>query len=304
LPSARRTNQKRTIFEHLEDPQATGTLPSLESVLTELQTLTQKSNIRLDRLTRLVQVDQGMSLRMLRMANSVYYAPTEPILDVQDAILFVGLGTFRSAVASTRCIERTCHIKQSVLNWKDFWTHAAGVGYLTSELASRLKDRELPQESFYLMGLLHDVGKVLLAHLMPDAFDEIYLAAREAKSPPAAMEMECLGVEHGHLGAWYLEKQGMPATIYEPVRFHHSGQLEGGKHVTHAAIIRLADMLALHSHMGESGNAVEVGDPFITPEWAWYVKTCEMDEAEELALRESMTDQLAGISDLVHNMIA
>src|SRR5271170_1657696 len=107
-----RSHPEKSIFEHLEDPKATATLPSLKSVLSELETLTQKSNIRIDEVTRLVQVDQGMSLRVLRMANSVYYAPSQPILDVQDAILYIGLNTFRGAVVSTRCIEKTCHIKQ------------------------------------------------------------------------------------------------------------------------------------------------------------------------------------------------
>jgi hypothetical protein len=81
-----RYKDERGIFEYLEDPKATATLPSLKSVLNELEVLTQKNNMRLDDVTQLVQVDQGMSLRVLRMANSVYYSPSEPIMDVREAI--------------------------------------------------------------------------------------------------------------------------------------------------------------------------------------------------------------------------
>jgi putative nucleotidyltransferase with HDIG domain len=296
-----RFKDDRSIFEYLEDPKATATLPSLKSVLSELELLTQKSNMRLDDVTQLVQVDQGMSLRVLRMANSVYYSPSEPIMDVRDAILYIGLSNFRGAVASTRCIEKTCHIKQSVLDWRDFWTHAAGVGQLTMELASHLKIKDLPDESFYLMGLLHDIGKVVLANVMPDKFNKIYLRAAREKKAPAELEMEFLGVDHGHLGAWYLEKQGIPLALREPVRFHHGVTQEDKPHIKHALLIKMADLLTLYYRLGESGNYLELEDPFFSEEWNAYLKLCSTPPGTDL--REVLIDRVARVSDLVHKII-
>ena len=301
--TAERPRPEKNIFDHLEDPKATATLPSLKSVLSELELLTQKSNMRLDAVTQLVQVDQGMSLRVLRMANSVYYAPSEPIMDVQDAILYIGLSTFRGAVASTRCIEKTCHIKQSVLDWKDFWTHAAGVGQITMELASHLKDPELPAESFYLIGLLHDIGKVVLAHVMPREFNRIYLQANREKKSPAPLEIEYLGIDHGHLGAWYLEKQGISPGLCAPVRFHHSQEQGEKSHLKHALLIRLADLLTLHYRLGQSGNYVEPSDPFNSEEWQAYLGFCRESSADGPELKKNLIDQVARISDLVRKII-
>ncbi|HEY0256288.1 MAG TPA: HDOD domain-containing protein [Candidatus Methylacidiphilales bacterium] len=302
LVAPNRVKTEKSIFEYLEDPRATATLPSLQSVLNELEMLTQKSNIRLDEVTQLVEVDQGMSLRVLRMANSVYYSPSEPIMDLQDAILYIGLNSFRSAVASTRCIEKTCHIKQSVLDWRDFWTHAAGVGQITTELASHLKVRELPTESFYLMGLMHDIGKVVLAHVMPDEFNQIYHEAARTHASPAPLEMETLGIDHGHLGAWYLEKQGIPLTLREPVRFHHGPLTEDKPYIKHALLIRVADLLTLYYRLGESGNCLEIDDPFNSEEWKRYLKLCPPGiDAKEL--REKLIDRVARVSDLVHKII-
>jgi HD-like signal output (HDOD) protein len=294
---------EKSIFDYLEDPKATGTLPSLKSVLTELETLTQKSSTRLDEVTQLVQVDQGMSLRVLRMANSVYYAPSEPIMDVQDAILYIGLSTFRSAVASTRCIEKTCHIKQTVIDWKDFWTHAAGVGQVTMELATHMKGADLPSESYYLMGLLHDIGKVVLAHVMPDEFNKIYLQAALEKRAPAPLEMEYLGVEHGHLGAWYLEKQGIPLTLCEPVRFHHSEVFGDKPHLKYALLIKLADLLTLHYQLGQSGNYAEPSDPFMSDEWKAYLGFCQLSENDGKALKKTLVEHAARTSDLVRKIL-
>lgn len=303
LPVSDRLNPEKSIFEYLEDPKATATLPSLKSLLNELEVLTQKTNMRLDEVTQLVQVDQGMSLRVLRMANSVYYSPSVPIMDVQDAILYIGLNTFRGAVASTRCIEKTCHIKQSILDWKEFWTHAAGVGQITMELATHLKSPELPPESFYLMGLLHDIGKVVLAHVMPREFNEIYHEATTMRKSPAPLEMEVLGIDHGHLGAWYLEKQGIPLTLCEPVRFHHSFENGDKPHLKHALIIRLADMLTLYYRIGQSGNYVEPKDPFASEEWRMYAALCRHSEADRNTFKKTVIEQIARISDLVRKII-
>jgi HD-like signal output (HDOD) protein len=296
-------NSEKSIFDYLEDPKATGTLPSLKSVLNELETLTQKSSTRLDEVTQLVQVDQGMSLRVLRMANSVYYAPAEPIMDVQDAILYIGLSTFRGAVASTRCIEKTCHIKQSVLDWKAFWTHAAGVGHVTMELASHVTEPGLPAESFYLMGLMHDIGKVVLAHVVPDEFNRIYLEAGREQRAPAELEIEALGVDHGQLGAWYLEKQGIPMAISEPVRFHHAPILDSKPQNKHALLVRLADLLTLHYKLGQSGNFSDPGDPFLSEEWKAYLELCPQAHGDGENLKKELSDRVARISDLVRKII-
>jgi HD-like signal output (HDOD) protein len=300
---SRKSRSEKSIFDYLEDPKATSTLPSLQSVLSELENLTQKSNIRLDEVTRLVQVDQGMSLRVLRMANSVYYAPSQPILDVQDAILYIGLNTFRGAVVSTRVIEKTCHIRQDTLDWKDFWTHGASVGHLTVELASHLKVSELGLESFYLMGLLHDIGKVVLAHLMPEKFDQIYAEAILARRAPAVAEKEALGIEHGHLGAWYLEKQGIPLALCEAVRFHHCPVAEQKPQARHALVVQLADLLGRHYHLGRSGNEADTGDPFASAEWEDYVGQCHPGVVDGDEFKGALVEKIAKISDLVRSII-
>lgn len=291
------------ILELLDDPKAVATLPSMKSVLGELEQLTQKGNIQLDEVAKIVQMDQGMSLLVLRMANSAYYSPKKPIMDVLDAILYIGLGGFRAAVLSMRCIEQTCQIKQTTLDWKDFWLHAAGVGHLTRELSAHLKVRELEPEQYYLMGLLHDIGKVVLAHLKPDEFDKIYLQAALEKKAPAQMETELLGADHGEFGARYLEKQGIPLALREPIRFHHGWALGLQSHSKNALLIRLADRLTLYFRLGQSGNHADLSDPFASDEWNWYLENSRHSDAAGTQIQETVLEQVSRVSDLVRNII-
>jgi len=294
---------RKTIFQCLEDPRAVAVLPSLQSILSELEALTKRGGSHMDEITRLVRQDQSVSMQVLRIANSAYYAPSSPIADVPAALLYIGLNTLRGAVASTRCMEKTCHIEQDILDWKEFWIHSAGVGHLTMELASRLRDPGLPFESFYLMGLFHDIGKVVLACLMPEEFTEIYTRAAAEGAPSAAvLEMEVLGVDHGLIGAWYMERQGIPLTLREPVRFHHSGIMEDKPFFQHATLIRLADRLVHAAELGQSGNH-PTDDPYASPEWEWYRAQREPERGDEKVARASVGRQIAKISCLVRETI-
>jgi len=302
LPAAD-SRTRKSIFEYLEDPEASSVLPSLQALVRELESLTRQGNSPLEDIAHLIRMDQSMSLQVLRIANSAYYGPVAPIADVKAAILYIGLGTFRGALASTRCIETTSRIRQDILDWTAFWMHSAAVGQTTMHLAARLHHPALSAESFYLMGLLHDIGKVVLACLMPEEFNEIYARAAAEKRSPAEVEVEVLGVEHGHLGAWYLERQGIPLNVREAVRFHHSGSLEEKQHFQHAALIRLADRLVLDLAVGDSGSHAAPADPFASDDWKWYLKTCRLEAAED-AVRLSLTTQLAMTADLVREIIA
>jgi HD-like signal output (HDOD) protein len=292
----------RSIFERLEDPQATAALPSIKSILGELQKLTTSPNSHIEDITRLVRLDQTLSLQVLRIANSAYYAPVEPVADVADGLLFIGLSTLRNAVLSTRCME-SCDVPQHIFDWKEFWIHAAGVGHITMDLAHRLRAPTVPAESYYLMGQFHDIGKVVLAILMPEEFSQIYTRAAQECVPLASVEVETLGVEHGHLGAWYMEKQGIPLPIREAVRFHHSGMMEEKTHFLHAAIVRLADHLAHAFGVGQSGNNAPLGDPFRSAEWEWYLTHCDLTRPEQRTLTATVVRQVEKTAVLVRDYI-
>ena len=153
------------------------------------------------------------------------------------------------------------------------------------------------------MGLLHDIGKVVLAHIMPKEFNRIYLQAGREKLSPSQLEKEYLGVDHGHLGAWYLEKQGIPLTLCEPVRFHHGDVLENKPHLKNALLIKLADLLTLHNKLGQSGNYLEPADPFSSDEWKFYIELCPFSGVDGEELKQTLIAQAARISDLVRKII-
>lgn len=262
---------KRSIYELIADPKATQLLPSLTSIVKELEHLIGQQNVMLEEISRLIRTDQSMAVRVLRLANSAYFAPVQPIIDLDHALIYLGLNQVRSTILTARCIEKICATSQSLLSWRDFWLHEVAVGYIMKVLASTLSAEDTNPESFYVMGLFHDIGKVALAYLSAYDFESTLILAQERHCATSPVEIELLGLDHANLGAWYLQQQGMPPNLVEPIRLHHAWTIDVS-HTGYACLLNLADQLAHFSGYNQSGSCgVGASSPFASPEWEKYM---------------------------------
>lgn len=267
--------QIRPIFEIISDPKATQTLPSLGTIIHELSHMMGKAHTPLQDISSLIQRDQSMSVRILRLANSAYFAPSQPILNVDEALLYLGLNQIRTSILTARCIEQTCAIPEKLFSWKDFWAHSVAVACLCRTLAFHLSHPNHNGETYYIMGLLHDIGKLALAYLSPENFEAVLNQAKEQKTETSRIEFELLGIDHSGLGAWYLEQQGLPPIIYKPIRQHHAWQMDPEQEQC-ASIIALADKFVHWLKIGQSGSIHSLTTPpFESEEWKVFEKNCE-----------------------------
>lgn len=296
---------KKTIFELIADPRASQHLPSLSSVLHELEDLAGRNNVMIQEISRLIRSDQSLAVRILRLANSAYFAPSEPILDVDQALIYLGLSHVRTTIFTTRCIEQTCTAASELLPWKEFWLHEVAVGFITRILSQHMQERPLTPESYYIMGLFHDIGKLVLAYLAPDDFTMVLRQANERGMETSPVEFELLGIDHATLGAWYLQQQGLPAMVFEPIRLHHAWKIEG-RQATLSCLLNLADKLAHRYELGCSGSKVDCGgDIFAWEEWQQYEQRCgHPSEAETLRHRDVIQTELGHVPDLIHQIVA
>ena len=298
-----RTNRGQSIYELIETPRAAQVLPSLGSVLRDLENLLSvKKNAPLQEISRLIRSDQSMALRILRLANSAYYAPTEPVINVEDALIYLGLNQVRSSILTARCIEKTCHLNEDVFSWKDFWTHAIAVGCLTQSLSRQLQQPKLAEQSYYVMGLLHDIGKLVLAQVSTEDFTEVIEIAKEKQMTTAEVETELLGIDHSSLGAWYLQQQGMPPSLVEPIRLHHAWQVSASNS-KHAALVCLADAIAHQYKYGFSGSHVPEDFHYHDTEaWEHILEVCGIHEKSLPFFEEQVQEEINRLPSLIQNL--
>jgi len=115
-------------------------------------------------------------------------------------------------------------------------------------------------ESDYVAGLIHDVGKIAMAAACPEHFEAVYHAhgsSRSAVLNPLQQERRVLGMDHSELGALYLRSHNLPDALVEVARYHHQPELSS-HHTQLVAAVQIADLLVRHAGIGNSGNATPV----------------------------------------------
>ncbi|RMH37771.1 MAG: HDOD domain-containing protein [Nitrospirae bacterium] len=198
------------------------TIPPLPSLYLELENELKSSNSSVDRAAAIVAQDISMTAKLLKLVNSAFFGAHRPIADPVQAVLFLGLDTLKTLVLSVKIFEQIGSQMASGFIYDRFWAHSLAVGeYARNIVLAENGDRRMLEETL-AAGLLHDLGVLLLASQLPDAYQETFqIAAREQLSLEEA-ERHTLGATHAEIGAYLLGLWGLSTSVVEAVAFHHN----------------------------------------------------------------------------------
>lgn len=231
-------------------------LPSLSSINKALQDLLLAEQRFSAQIAEIIRRDPSLTSRLLRLVNSVYYGLTTPVNSIEEAVFYLGVRQIRQLTMVTPIIEDFQRLtRQCAFPWREFWQHSIGTAILTREVISTVQP--LNDESDYVAGLVHDVGKIVMAWSFPDHFAEIHRQALQATRDLAEIESEVLGIDHSELGALYLERHRLPELMIKTARFHHRPEL-AGRYSRVLASVQIADLLLRSEKIGCSGNFLPV----------------------------------------------
>jgi putative nucleotidyltransferase with HDIG domain len=231
-------------------------LPSLGSINKELQELLLTEQRYTAQIAEIIQRDPSLTSRLLRLVNSVYYGLSTPVNSIEEAVFYLGVRQIRQLAMVTPIIEDFQRLtRQCAFPWRDFWQHCIGTAILTREVTTAVQF--VSDESDYVAGLVHDVGKIVMAWTFPDHFTEIHRLAAQSHQDLVGIETEILGMDHGELGALYLERYRLPELIVKTARFHHHPE-KADKYASTIAAVQIADLLLRSEKIGFSGNCVEL----------------------------------------------
>jgi putative nucleotidyltransferase with HDIG domain len=211
------------------------TLPSMPTTVVALGQAVTDDRCTVDRILDILAQDPALSASMLRLANSVAYAGTTHVMDLRTAILRLGfdatLNLGRSA-AIIRNFRGGQHLDAFLL-----WQHAIAVGLLARGIC-RLQKRAYLDESAYLAGLLHDIGKIALDRCFTEEYAPV-VAAQAAGRVCLEAEQELLGMTHAEVGALVAVNWGFPEELVAAIRDHHDPKPSAFL----PCLIQLADLL-------------------------------------------------------------
>jgi putative nucleotidyltransferase with HDIG domain len=210
-------------------------LPLLPDTAVRVLAACQDERTSIVKLVELVTHDQSLAAHLLRVANSVGYAPSTPILSLQQALGRVGLGTVSDVAMAVALRERVFSVPRYQDRIQELWRHSATTACYAKEIAQVLR-RDM--ETAFLCGLLHDVGMPLVLQLSCDLEREQLVPPQPAEVVESAMQ-----IFHAELGARMAEAWNLGPWIRLVIRHHHHPA--GAKyHPDELPVVALADALA------------------------------------------------------------
>jgi len=195
-----------------------------------------------DQITQIINGDPGMAARLLKIANSAFYGLSAKVETIHHALNIIGSDHLSEMALATSVINRFKGIPKNLVNVDQFWKHNVACGVAARHIAL-YKNFEYP-ESYYLAGILHDLGKLILLKEIPEDYGKVLAMVREDDNLRLMdVETRILKFNHAQLGSILLKEWKLPPNLYAAVNFHHD-PLKARDYVIEASVIHVADYLA------------------------------------------------------------
>lgn len=207
-----------TQCEALNRIQSIGRIPTLPSIMARILEALEDKDSSVDDITAILAADPIITARILRLANSPFFGSRFEIDSIHRAVVTVGFEAVKQLALATTVLDSLARKKQSCLDPEDFWMHALGSAKAAQLLAFSARRIAVP-EACFTGGLLHDLGKFILALSLPREYGEVLRTVAREKSSMCAIEQEKLNTDHTEVGGWLAERWNFPELIVAAVRY-------------------------------------------------------------------------------------
>lgn len=196
-------------------------LPSVPELYSELIEILQDPDTDNHDMAAIVLKDGGMTARILKLANSAFFGCGREISDVSEAITYLGTETIKSLILFSNAFSQHEHLKFPGFDAQSLWRHSLEVANASKMIAIYESEERKVAEEAYVAGLLHDVGKLMLAVNLPGLYREAITVARLEKVPLSTVERKMFGADHADIGGYLLGLWGLPVPVVEAIALHH-----------------------------------------------------------------------------------
>jgi HD-like signal output (HDOD) protein len=223
-------------------------LPKLPDTTLQLIRVVNDPDSTIDQMVDIIRYDQTVTTELLRLCNSAYFGLSRTITSIDDAVRYVGTAKLMQLVtaAHTQALMRPEQHGYG-LPPGALWNHSIGVA-----VGSRLigHDKALGNEgTLFTIGLLHDVGKIMLNEHIGAAYNRIVRMVNESRISFVESERRLLGVTHPEVGELVARRWKLPDPIPDCIRYHHEPSALSEPNVL-VDVVHLADSACLLMGIG------------------------------------------------------
>jgi putative nucleotidyltransferase with HDIG domain len=207
--------------------------------------------ISLDGIAQIVSKDITLSAKVLQLVNSSFYSLRQKVDTLTWALALIGTNQLINIVSGVSAVSLFKNIPSQLMNMASFWEHSIACG-TTARLLAGYFNRRMDAERFFVAGLLHDIGRLILVRNLPAACLELFQRARKEEIFLFVAEKEMFGMDHSHIGAKMAFHWNLPETLVDMIKGHHFPGME--KAFFETSIINLSDIIVNALEIGNSGE--------------------------------------------------
>ncbi len=234
-------------------------LPAISEIMYEASRMLDDPTTSTSDLARLIGRDQGLSSRILSIANSSLYGLPRKVATIDFALLVIGYKDTKNIVIALSLMEAFKNKNDANLNYKNVWIHSYSVGGVARKLSTDLGFR-FSGEAF-VAGLLHDFAIPVIHKYLHGAFVSIIDSVNNDNKPFLEAEAQHLGMTHQEIGRFLGERWNLPTSLCDVLLYHHTPELSK-EFCDLASIVHVADYAV---NLTNSSNIVWDKDLKLSP---------------------------------------
>lgn len=192
-------------------------LPTLPQVVTKILAMTDSAKVNAVDISK--EMDQSLSAKVLKVANSAYYGgrASGKVNSLHHAIMIIGFDMVKEIVL-TASFFHTFKNSEEIEEFKPLWTHSLACALVAKRLGWVY--RYEPLDEAYLVGLIHDIGKLVIQQYFPDQYRQIQAKTREGRDPLMA-EKEIMGLTHAEIAGRMAAHWNFQESLVDALAHHH-----------------------------------------------------------------------------------
>ena len=251
-------------------------LPSFPQVAAKLLEISGDESTSLEDISKVVETDPGIAARVLEIVNSAMYGLQRPIKALPEAVVLLGFDEIKKlSIGMTVFQGLFASGKSKNFDRIHFWRHSLSVAVLAMEIAKKIKYPH-PEEA-YMVGLLHDVGKIFLDIQGRRNYGEFLYAAATSQDNMVEQERKTLGLGHDDIGAFFCSLWKLPESIVLGVKYHHQRFEPRDLSREEVLLISIVSLSNFVSWTQGIGSFDRVCPPILSPEVEDFIDFEEMD---------------------------
>lgn len=197
-------------------------LPALPHLFNEVTRELNSPQGSMSGVAEIIAQDPGMAAQLLKQVNSAFFGLSQTVSDLQEAVMFLGGERIKSMILLSSMLGKIDQTQCRSFRVEPFWRHCLATAVAARKLVGERHEKPSVAEQAYTAGLLHDIGKLLLAANLPQRFSRAMVRMQQENFSFREVELEVFGVSHGILGGCLLADWGLPMEIVRAVAWHHA----------------------------------------------------------------------------------